>query len=294
MNYLAMDDSTASSTLHPGQPERHSASMTSAEYRGCRFSRSVEGNGPPVLFVQGVGVAGSGWKPQVDALRSEYECLSFDNRGMGGSQPLGTRLSVEQMAEDALWLMDQAGWDSAHLVGHSLGGPIVMEMALRAPLRVRSLTLMCTVARGRDATRLSWPILWLGIKGRIGTLRSRRRAFLNIVMPRDILLRVDQEALAEELALLFGHDLADQPPVAMKQLAALRAYDATDRLSRLGSIPTLVLSAAHDIIAPPRFGRALAAGIPGARYVEFEEAAHGLPIQCSARVNELLQEHLSR
>jgi pimeloyl-ACP methyl ester carboxylesterase len=166
-------------------------------------------------------------------------------------------------------------------------------MALKDPDRVKSLTLMCTVARGRDATRLAWPILWLGLRGRIGTLRSRRRAFLNIVMPREALMRVDQDTLAEQMGLLFGHDLAIQPPVAMKQLAALRAYDATDRLPGLGSIPTLVLSAAHDIIAPPRFGRALAGAIPGAEYVEFEEAAHGLPIQCAARVNELLREHLS-
>jgi pimeloyl-ACP methyl ester carboxylesterase len=53
-----------------------------------------------------------------------------------------------------------------------------------------------------------------------------------------------------------------------------------------------VLSAAHDPIAPPRYGRALAEGIQDARYVEFADASHGLPIQHSSRVNALLRGHL--
>jgi len=54
-----------------------------------------------------------------------------------------------------------------------------------------------------------------------------------------------------------------------------------------------VVSAAHDPIAPPRAGRALAAGIPGARYIEFDDASHGLPITHSDRVNALLLEHFA-
>jgi pimeloyl-ACP methyl ester carboxylesterase len=263
-----------------------------AEFRGCSFSFRVDGAGPPVVFIQGVGVAGSGWRPQVRSLATRFRCLTFDNRGMGESQPVGVRLTVPQMAQDTLWLMDRAGWESAHLVGHSLGGPIALEVALTSPERVRSLSLLCTIARGADATRLSRRMLWLGLRSRLGPRRLRRRAFLEMVMPREALEGVDRDALAEELHPLFGHDLADQPPVTMKQLAALRAYDASARLFQLARTPTLVMSAAHDPIAPPGYGRALAAGIPGARYVEIHDASHGLPIQHAERVNALLEEHL--
>lgn len=259
----------------------------------CRFSFHVEGHGPPVVFIQGVGVHGGGWLPQIEELRSNFECLTFDNRGMGRSQPPGVVITVEQMAVDTLWLMDRVGWPSAHVVGHSLGGPVALEIALTQPQRVRSLSLLCTFARGRDATRLSGRMLWLGLRSRIGSKRVRRRAFLEIVMPRAALDQVDADAFASTLEPLFGHDLATQPPVAMKQLAALRAYDASDRLGRLGGIPTLVMSAAHDPIGQPEFGRALAAAIPGARYVEFDDASHGLPIQHAGRVNAVLQQHLA-
>jgi pimeloyl-ACP methyl ester carboxylesterase len=260
---------------------------------GCHLSFDVEGAGPPVVFIQGVGVAGTGWRPQVDQLRDGFRCLTFDNRGVGRSQPVGAPVSVALMADDTFALMDHLDWPSAHLVGHSLGGPVALQMALAQPARVRSLSLLCTVVRGKDATRLSWRILWLGLRSRVGPRRARRRAFLQIVMPADMLRRADTDKLAADLAPLFGHDLADQPSIAMPQLSALRAFDATHRLSQLSAVPTLVVSAAHDPIAPPPFGRALAAAIPGARYVEFADAAHGLPIQHAERVNDLLREHFA-
>jgi pimeloyl-ACP methyl ester carboxylesterase len=264
------------------------------EHGGCRLSYEVAGKGPPVLFIQGVGVHGRGWSPQVEALSSGFRCLSFDNRGMGGSQPLTLPLTVEQMAEDALALLTCQGWDSAHVVGHSLGGPVALELALSAPERVRSLALLCTVARGRDATRFSRRMLWLGLRSAVGTRRMRRRAFLEIVLPPSALAAGEAEELAARLAPLFGHDLAEQPPVAMRQLAALRAYDATARLGRLAGIPTLVVSATHDPIAPPRYGRALAEGVPGARFVEIPDASHGVTIQRAEQINRLLKEHLAR
>src|SRR4051794_31384796 len=118
------------------------------DYRGCRLSYAVRGNGPPVLFIQGTGTHGDGWRPQVDELSTRFRCLTFDNRGMANSQPHAGPLTVEQMAEDARALLDTQGWASAHVVGHSLGGLIALQLALDAPRRVRSLALLCTFARG--------------------------------------------------------------------------------------------------------------------------------------------------
>lgn len=263
------------------------------EFAGCQLSFLLEGEGPPVLFIQGVGLHGRGWLPQVQDLSADFRCLVFDNRGLGRSQPQGCPLTIHQMAQDALFLMSHLGWESAHVVGHSMGGPIAIEMALIGRARVRSLSLLCTVARGRDATRLSGRMLKLGILSRIGTRRSRRRAFLRIVLPDPALRELDPEVTAAELEPLFGHDLADQPPVVMKQLAALRAYDASGKLRNLAGIPTLVISAAHDPIAPPEYGRVLADGIPGARYEEFLDASHGVTLQHAGRINTLLRSHLN-
>jgi pimeloyl-ACP methyl ester carboxylesterase len=266
----------------------------SLEHRGCRIAYEVEGSGPPVLLIQGVGAAGGAWRPQVEGLADRYTCLWFDNRGMGRSQPAAARITVEQSAEDALALMDAEGWETAHVVGHSLGGLTALHLALSARPRVRSLSLLCTFANGSKAAPPTARMIWLGLRTRVGTRRMRRHAFLRLVLPPQAVTGVDLDALAESLAPLFGHDLGEQPPIVDQQLAAMRAYNATPRLGELAGLPTLVVNAVHDPIAPLRGGRELAAGIPGARYVELPDASHGVPLQDPGLINSLLLDHLSK
>ncbi|MBS1829979.1 MAG: alpha/beta fold hydrolase [Acidobacteria bacterium] len=258
--------------------------MPDLEHQGCRLHYRLSGAGAPVLLIQGVGVEGNGWLPQIEALAPYYHCLSFDNRGIGRSLPTAGKLSIELFAADALALMDAAGWEKAHVIGHSMGGLIAQHLAIAARHRVRSLSLLCTFARGRDVTALTWPMLVSGLRTRIGPKTWRRKAFLEMVHA--------PESLAHQMADLFGHDLADQPPIVMKHLNAMSRYDATPRLSELAAIPTLVVSALHDRIAKPALGRAIAAAIPGAKYIEFEDAGHALPITHPARLNTLLLDHL--
>ncbi|HLL84297.1 MAG TPA: alpha/beta hydrolase [Longimicrobium sp.] len=252
----------------------------------------VGGDGPPLVMIQGAGVGGTGWRPQVEALSGEFRCLCYDNRGFGESPWPKGDLTLELMAEDLLALMDAQGWESAHLMGHSMGGLIALYAAHKARARVRSLSLLCTFASGAVPSRLTPWLLGVGLRSRIGTRRMRRHAFLEMVLAPGELAQADRDALAERLGDLFGHDLADQPPVVLRQIGAMRRADATPFLAGMGGIPSLVISATHDRMAPPFAGRVLAEGIPGARYVELPDAAHGVPITHADRVNALLREHL--
>jgi pimeloyl-ACP methyl ester carboxylesterase len=260
------------------------------EHRGCRIAYEVRGAGPPLLLIQGVGVHSSGWTPQTDALADHYTCLTFDNRGVGRSRPAGGPITVEQMADDARALMDAVGWESAHVAGHSLGGIVAISLALAEPRRVRSLALLCTFARGKDAAPLTPRLVWLGLRTKVGTRAMRRKAFLRLVSPPG---HPAADGEADRLADLFGHDLVNLPEAAGAQLRAMRAADTAHRLGQLAGLPTLVVSAEHDPIAPPRLGRALAAGIAGAKYSELAGASHAAPILSADRVNALLAEHLA-
>ena len=265
------------------------ADVRAVAHRGCRLAYRVQGLGPPVLFIQGTGLHGDGWRPQIDGLQGEYQCLSFDNRGMGASQPPAAAITVAQMADDAQAILDAEGVATAHVVGHSLGGLIALHLALTARHRVRSLSLLCTFARGRDATKLSLPMLWTGLRTRIGTRRQRRRAFLELVLTPDEFAATDLDRHATELAPLFGHDLAEHPPIEIAQLRAMRAYDATPRLGELAGLPMVIVTAEHDRIAPPALGKALAAAIPGARYHHLRASAHGVTIHRADAINALLR-----
>ena len=268
------------------------ARLLEVEREGCRLSAKVSGSGPPLVLIQGVGLHGDGWLPQVARLERSYTCLRFDNRGIGRSLPIGASLSVEQMAADVGALMDAAGWADAHVVGHSLGGLVGLELALTTPQRVRSLALLCTSASGRDLVKVSWWSIQIGLRMKIGPRRQRRRAFLEMVMPASSERDRAHEEVAASLAPLFGYDLADQPVISLKQAAAARSYSAVDRLDQLPSVPTLVLSGAEDRVALPAFGAELSRRLPHARYVELAGGAHGLTIHCADEVNEVLQRHL--
>lgn len=248
-------------------------------------------SGPRVLLVQGVGVTGEAWRRQVDGLSGTCRTLSFDNRGIGRSLPCGGPVSIEAMAEDARALMDEVGWESAHVVGHSMGGLIGQQMGIDAPERVLSLACICSFSRGKEAARLTLPVLWMGIRTRLGSRRMRRNAFLRILYSTGRLGAADFPQLAAETAGLIGRDLADSPPILMKQLQACARHDLHPRLGALAGTPTLVISAEHDVIACPRYGRALAAAIPGAEFVLHSGMAHGNLLEQPAWLNERLLRH---
>lgn len=251
-----------------------------------------EGTGPAALLLQGVGVIGEGWRPQFDGLCDRYTMVTLDNRGIGASVVDSPRsVSIDAMARDALAVMDAEGLDRFHLCGHSVGALIAQRVALLAPARIKSLTLMCAFVRGADAGRMTPGLVLQAIRLWIGSRRMRRRAFLEVIMPDAYLQGRDLDALADRLAALFGRDLADQPRIVMTQLRAATRYDGAARWAELTAIPTLVISGAHDRISRRPYGQNLAVAIQAARFVEFPDAGHGVPIQCAAEVNALLDAH---
>jgi 3-oxoadipate enol-lactonase len=110
-----------------------------------------------------------------------------------------------------------------------------------------------------------------------------------MLFPLDYLRSADRDKLAAEVAGIVGRDLAWSPPVLMKQVQALSRHDASGRLSQLAGIPTLVVSARHDPVALPRYGRQLAQWIPGATFEEMPSSSHGVIIQEAAEVNRRLE-----
>ncbi len=205
---------------------------------GATIHFSVTGSGPPVLLVQGVGVEGRGFAPQIEAFSHAYTCVSIDNRGIGGSRLTDPgSVSVANMADDALAVADALGLDHFHLVGHSLGGVIAQRVALRAPRRIVSIVFQCTFAGGRDLNKPSMRLIWLGMRSQLGTSDMRRKAFAQLVSPPALVTGARLSETIAELETAFGRSLATPPAIASAQLTALRQHDERERLSELAAIP---------------------------------------------------------
>jgi pimeloyl-ACP methyl ester carboxylesterase len=235
---------------------------------------------PTLLLVMGLGFQLVHWPEEFcrQLAREGFRVVRFDNRDAGASTHLpGRRYTLEDMAGDAVGLLDALGVDSAHVVGASLGGMIAQTMAIRHPDRVRSLaSLMSTTGRrGRGRTSLRVVRHVLGRRPRTveEAIERRVRVFATVGsrgLPQDV------DELRRVSALAYRRD-PDSAGGRRRQHRAVRAAgDRTAQLSRL-TVPTVVVHGTHDRMCAPSGGRATAAAIPGARLELIAGMGHDLP-----------------
>jgi len=230
-----------------------------------RIAWESQGDGKPVLLVHGLGYTRQGWGPLRELLARRYRVLSFDNRGIGESDIPAGPYAVEELAGDALQVLDEAGVGRAHLLGASLGGMVAQLVAVEHPDRVGRLVLVSTTPGGRDAFPL--PQQTLALMAEAATLP-----------PEVALRRFVENALApgSELAdEVYAYRRAHPPDPAgwAAQAAAGAAWDADGRLVRIAA-PTLVLAGTADAVVDPRNAQILADAIPGAQLELIDDAGH--------------------
>jgi 3-oxoadipate enol-lactonase len=245
-------------------------------------------SGPPVLMVQGLGTDKHGWDLQRFALAPRYRTIALDNRGSGRSdKPFGT-YSLEQMADDAIAVLDHAGIESAHVIGASMGGAISQIIALKYPDRVRSLTLACTACRHHPWRRellTEWATK--ATERGMGAMSSEAARW--VIGPRSF------RRVWPLLGWLGPLALSRPAHAFVAQVRAILATDDSmaDELVRI-DVPTLVLVGNQDILTPRGDSEELAERIRNAELVVISGAAHGLMIEHASTFNRLLLEFLDR
>jgi pimeloyl-ACP methyl ester carboxylesterase len=249
----------------------------------------------PMLMIMGLGTQMLGWDEAFCSLLAErgHRVVRFDNRDIGHSTMLdgagmprradmmrGRRATapylLSDMADDALGLMDHLGFDSAHLVGASMGGMIAQEMAIRRPERVRSLASMLSTTGSR---RVGWPT-WRAFGVLMAKYPRSREAYERRAVKTFSVIgspRYPEEP--ERIAKVAGemYERSHNPAGILRQMHAISASgDRTRELRRL-QVPTVVIHGAEDPLVRPAAGRATARAIPGARLKMIEGMGHDLP-----------------
>jgi len=111
-----------------------------------RSAVSLEGDGPPLFLIHGIGASRHSWDGVVQRLSQKYRCITYDLRGHGLSPVPPPPYSLDDLVEDLEALRQELGIAKAHFIGHSLGGMIGPAYARRYPERVLSLGLLSTAA----------------------------------------------------------------------------------------------------------------------------------------------------
>lgn len=244
--------------------------MPNATNRDVNLHYEVMGQGEPLLLVPGLGSDVSNW-PGMDRLLAErFQVIRMDNRGAGRSDCPPPPYFVADMAADCAAVLDDLGLESAHVLGHSMGGCIALEMALELPQMVRRLVLGSTTARlaGRNAQLFD---AWVEL------IRAGCDPEL---VTREIMLWMYPVPLYESPTFLEGlvRECMDYPHLQpfdglVGQVEALKAFDARERLEGV-QVPTLVLHGEMDQLVPPAEGVDLGRKVPGAGVEILDETGH--------------------
>jgi pimeloyl-ACP methyl ester carboxylesterase len=252
-------------------------------------------DGEPLLLVMGLATQMIAWQEGLCRLLAErgYRVIRFDNRDIGRSTKLdwlgvpskadlllGRRVTapylLRDMAKDAVGLLDHLGIGQAHVVGASMGGMIVQQMAIDHPGRLLSMvSIMSTTGNrrsGQPSLKTYGVLLGNPPKGRAAVIERAVRTFKVIGSPG---FPFEEDMVREMAALSYerGHSAAG----VMRQLHAIIASgDRTKELERV-QVPTAVIHGTRDPLVKPSGGRATAKAIPGARLRMIDGMGHDLP-----------------
>ena len=102
------------------------------------------GDGPPLLLIAGLASDSLSWQPIVADLAAHYRVIAVDNRGAGRTTPQTAPTTIRAMADDCVALIEHLGLASAHVLGHSMGGFVAQDCAIRHPDKVNALVLAAT------------------------------------------------------------------------------------------------------------------------------------------------------
>ncbi len=241
------------------------------------------GSGTPLLLIHGLGSSARDWEAQTAAFAKDYFVIAIDLRGHGRSGDPPGPYHIVDFARDLTQLLDHLQCGPAHVVGVSLGGGIAFQLALDAPQRVRSLTVVNSAPEMILRTPLQkfaiWQrrklVKWLGLP-RFGRILGKK-------------LFPDLPAAGEVFAQRFATN-RERPYT--DTLNALIGWSIASRLGEL-KIPTLILTSDQDY-TPVAFKEAYTAQIPNAELVVIADARHALPMERPDAFNKAVQAFLSR
>jgi len=242
-----------------------------------------------VLLSAGLGGTAAYWTPQLAALRERYRIVTYDQAGTGRNRrELPMDHSIAAMADEVLAVLDATQTDVCHFVGHALGGLAGLDLALRRPDRLASLTVVNGWAAAHAHTKRCFEARLALLKH--GGPEAYVRAQPIFLYPADWLAQNAARMEQEEAHGLAGFQGAD---TLQRRIAALLAFDATPRLGAL-RLPTLLLAARDDVLVPSSMSQELAAAIAGSSLHIAPWGAHALNVTEPAAFNALLLDFLRR
>jgi pyruvate dehydrogenase E2 component (dihydrolipoamide acetyltransferase) len=247
--------------------------------RRLRYLEMGTGEGPPVVFIHGFGGDLYSWQFNQEALAESRVTYALDLPGHGGSSKDLGGGDVGALAAAVLDFMDAKEIAKAHLVGHSLGGAIALDLALNHPERVASATLLNSAALGPE----------INMAYIDGFMQAKRRKQLQPVL--EMLVADPAMVSREMIEEVLKYKRLDGVEAALNRIAGdafaggRQALELTGRLAEL-TVPVQVIWGRKDQILPVGHAEGLPAGV---QVTVLDDAGHMPHMEKAAEINQKLQ-----
>lgn len=243
----------------------------------------INGSGPPLLLIHGLGSSSRDWEMQIEPFAQKYQVITLDLCGHGQSGKPPGPYSIRLFAEDTTALIRELEIAPLHVVGISMGGMVAFELAVHFPNLLRSLTVVNSYPEMRVETMRERVQVWrrfliLELLGMRGT---------GIMLSRHLFPYPEQA----DLRKLFVQRWAENDRHAYREsLRAIINWDVENRLTEI-KCPVLVVASDQDYM-PLGEKQAYTAKIPNARLVVIENARHAVTAERPEQFNAVLDEFL--
>ena len=232
---------------------------------------SIEGKGPPLVLIHGIGAARDAWRFMTSRLAEQFCVITYDLRGHGESPLPKQVFDLDDLVADLERLRERLGLDSMHLAGHSLGGMIGPAYARAYPHRVRSLGLYSTAAgRTPDDSAKVWGVVTAmqekGIENVLGTLTNRWFTDAFLEQHPDLVERRLQQVLDTDPAVFMN---------------VFRIYAGTEMMPWLHEVehPALIITGELDGGCNPRLNRLIDEALPNSGLIILEGLKHSILVE---------------
>jgi 3-oxoadipate enol-lactonase len=236
-----------------------------------------------ILFAHGLLWSGRMFQDQIEALKSDFRCISLDFRGQGRSQITADGYGIDQLTSDTIRFIELMKLGPVHFVGLSMGGFVGMRIAATRPDLIQSLALLNTSAEAEAAGNRLRYLLMTYTASCFGL-----RTVLSRVMP--IMFAPSFLMDAAKRGQWEAELLSNRMSGLRRAVRGVVDRHACSELLKNITARTLVIVGAEDRATPPRKGQAIAAGIPNARLVQLSDCGHSSSVEKPEAVTKLLRD----
>ncbi len=234
-----------------------------------------------VLLLPGAGSKRLDWYRQLEVFGRVFRTIALDYRDIGGSDPVSEPYTLADLVDDGAFVLSALGVQRAHVVGHSMGGFVALQMALRYPERVEKLVLISTSATyiPPSPERMA-QLMQLLRDEQVEAGEKRWRAWALLTAPGYFESHPeDREKVAEHA---YYHPLSQE--AIIRQGQAVLTHNVSGQLDHIQA-PTLVIHGELDPQVAPENSRSLAQQIKGARLLLYPNTGHIVIIERAEEFN---------